>query len=346
MFPLSRPTLLTVLLLLWAHPPAWADESTPSPDYRPGNGWQVPGTGFKLGGYTSVGSEDVRDARRNIGVNDLSLLIHWESEGKLRLFSEIDLENPAVFEKSRGITTSHAYLALERLYGDYLYSEKLNLRAGKFLTPIGRWNIIHAAPLVWTTNRPLITERTFPTNATGAMVYGTLPVFDRAVDYSIYTAVGEDWRPDPKLDPFREAYGMHVTLPVADDGEFGVSYANFEQKSSVGERKNLLGVDYFWSRDRYEVSMEAVYRFSDNGSQADEKGLYIQGVVPISERWYAIGRYELYDQAGPVAATNIWLAGVAMRLSPAVVLKAEYSHATHNHVQAPDGLFASFAILF
>lgn len=337
---------LTASLLFWAHALVWADESSVEPDYRPGNGWQVPGTGFKLGGYASIGSENMPDAHRNIGINDLSLLIHWESEGKLRLFSEIDMENPVSLEKGRGVTTSHAYLALERLYGDYLYSENLNLRAGKFLTPIGRWNVIHAAPLVWTTNRPLITERTFPTNATGAMVYGTLPAFGRSIDYSLYTAVGEDWRPDPKLDPFREAYGLHVTLPVADNGEFGMSYANFEQKSSVGERKNLLGVDYFWSRDRYEISMEAVYRFSDNGSLSDEKGLYIQGVAPISERWYALGRYEFYDQAGPTAATNIWLAGLAMRLSPATVLKAEYSHATHNNVQAPDGLYASFAILF
>lgn len=338
--------LLSSLLLLWAHTLVWADESSPSSDYRPGKGWQVPGTGFKLGGYASIGNEDDRNAHTTLGVNDFSLFVHWESEGKLRLFSEIDLEDSVGFEEGRGLTTRDGYLALERLYGDYLYSENLNFRAGKFLTPIGSWNVIHAAPLTWTVNRPLITERTFPTNVTGAMVYGTLPAFGRAIDYSLYTAVGEDWRPDPKLDPFREAYGLHVTLPVADNGEFGVSYANFEQKSSVGERKNLLGVDYSWVHGRYEITMEAVYRFSDNGSQFDERGLYIQGVAPLSERWYAIGRYELYDQAGPAPTTNIWLAGLAMRLSPAVVLKAEYSHAANNHVHAPEGLYASFAILF
>ena len=43
---------------------------------------------------------------------------------------------------------------------------------------------------------------------------------------------------------------------------------------------------------------------------------------------------------------NLWLAGVAMRLSPAMVLKAEFSHATHNRIQVPEGFFASFAILF
>ena len=346
MSSLTRFKFLIPLLLLCAHSIAWADDSITTTEYIPGNGWQVPGTGFKLGGYASAGSENEDITQRTTGINDLSLFIHWEGEGKLRFFSEIALENPASYEDSDGLTARHGYLALERLYGDYLYSENLNFRAGKFLTPIGRWNVIHAAPLTWTVNRPLITERTFPTNVTGGMLYGTVPVSGKAIDYSAYTALGQEWRPDPKLDPFEEAYGLHVNLPVTDNEEVGLSYANFEQKSSINERKNLLGLDYLWSHNRYEVSMEAVYRFSDNGSQSDEKGLYIQGVAPISERWYAIGRYEFYDQAGPVAATNIWLAGVALRLSPALVLKAEYSRATNNHVQAPNGVYASFSILF
>lgn len=345
MFPLKRLLLLLVLLLL-GNVPAWAEDSPAGSDYQPGKGWQIPGTGFRLGGYATVAAEDDRYQRTKLGIDDFSLFVHWESEGKLRLFSELDLENPLAWQEGTGLTEKNAYLALERLYADYLYSENLNFRAGKFLTPIGRWNVIHAAPLVWTTSRPLITERTFPTNATGVMAYGTLPVMGTEIDYSLYSAIGNDWRPDPKLDPFNEAYGLHLTVPTSGLGEFGVSYANFEQKGSIGERKNLLGMDYFWSQDRYEVSAELAYRFSDEGHRSDEKGLFIQGVAPISDRWYAIGRYELYDKAGTAPAMNLWLAGVAMRLSPAMVLKAEFSHATHNRIQVPEGFFASFAILF
>ena len=346
MFPLKRLLFLLTLWMLSGHVSAWAEDSLAGSDYQPGKGWQIPGTGFKLGGYASAGIEDDRRRPAVLGVDDLSLFLHWESEGKFRLFSEVDLEKPLAWEETAGLTAKHDYLALERLYADYLYSEKLNLRAGKFLTPIGRWNVIHAAPLVWTTSRPLITERTFPTNATGAMAYGTLPVLGTEIDYSLYTAIGHDWRSDPKLDPFEEAYGLHLTMPTSSLGEIGFSYANFEQKSTIGERKNLLGMDYFWSRDRYEISAELAYRFSDEGRQMDEKGLFIQGVAPIAGSWYAIGRYECYNQAGPAPAMNLWLAGVAMRLSPAMVLKAEVSHATRNQIQAPEGVFTSFAILF
>jgi hypothetical protein len=346
MFPLKKSLFLLMLLVLCDEAPAWAEDTATGADYRPGNGWQIPGTGFRLGGYASAGIDDERHQPVRLSVDDISLFVHWEGEGKFRLFSELDLEEPLAWEAGEGLTTRHAYLALERLYGDYLYSENLNFRAGKFLTPIGRWNVIHAAPLVWTTSRPLVTEHTFPTNATGAMVYGTLPVFGKEIDYSLYSAVGRDWRPDPKLDPFSKAYGMHVTLPTSSFGEFGVSYANFEQEGKMGEHKNLLGLDYFWSHDHYEISTELAYRVSDEGSHSNERGLFIQGVAPLSERWYAIGRYELFDQAGPAPAMNLWLAGVAMRLSPAMIFKAEFSHATHNEIHAPEGFFSTFAILF
>lgn len=323
------------------------DASSPAQgEYQPGHGWRVPDTGFRLGGYSSAGIDDDYHQHWDAGINDLSLFIWWEGEGRLRLFSEIDLEDPLRYEPGIGLTSKHAYLALERLYADYLYSDKLNLRAGKFLTPIGRWNVIHADPLVWTTSRPLITERTFPTNATGIMAYGTLPLMGTDIDYSIYTDVGEDWRPDPKLDPFEEVLGMHFNFPLSGAGELGISYANFEQKGSIGERKNLLGLDYSWTKDRYEVSAELAYRFSDEGSRSDERGLFVQGVAPISERWYALGRYELYDPAGVAPTMNVGVLGLAMRLSPALIFKAEVSHASNNRIKVPEGFFTSFAILF
>ena len=335
------------ILLAFSMSQAFADNVLLANENQfPQLGWQVPGTGFNLGGYTSLSYENDKHQPEKLNLDDLSLFIHWEGEGKFRLFSEIDLEDSVSYEQGAGFTTRHAYLALERLYADYLYSDSLNLRFGKFLTPIGRWNLIHAQPLQWTSSRPLITERTFPTNATGGMVYGTVSAAGHNIDYSLYASIGEEWRPDPKQDPFEEAYGIHLALPDSGFGEFGISYAKFEQKSSIGEKRNLIGVDYLWTRNRYEVSAELAYRFSDKTSQFDERGLFIQGVAPLSERWYGVARYEFYDQAGDVPATNIALLGIAMKLSPTLILKAEYSHASNNRINSPEGVFTSFSILF
>jgi hypothetical protein len=162
----------------------------------------------------------------------------------------------------------------------------------------------------------------------------------------VYSAVGPDWRPDPKLDPFTEAIGMHATVPVSASSEIGVSFASFEQRSSVGERRKLLGVDYFWSHNRYEISAEAAYRFSDEGSGLDEKGLFVQGVAPLTERLYAVGRYEYFDPAGPTPAIKLWLLGLAAKPTPAFVLKMEVREGSSRQTVAPDGVLASISLLF
>lgn len=347
MFPIKSLPLLGLLGLLMSLTASADNLEQSNAEEMLGNGWQVPGTGLNLGGYASGGYNDDRGSGQwNADMDDLSLFIRWEGEGKLRLFSELGLQRPMEYDPGTGFTTRHAYLALERLYADYLYSDELILRGGKYLTPIGRWNLIHAAPLVWTTSRPLITEYSFPTNATGVMAYGTVSLLGLEVDYSVYSAVGPEWRPDPRLDPFREANGLHLNATLGRAGQLGFSYASFEQKSAKDEHRNLFGLDYTWSHDRYEVMAEGIYRVSDDGSQKDERGLYVQTAIPLSARLHGIVRYELYDQAGPAPAMNLWLGGLAYRLTPNTLLKAEYSHATHNTIDAPEGIFTSFAILF
>lgn len=342
-----RLQFLVFMLLILGMGQASADNLIIASENKlPSLGWQIPNTGFNLGGYTSISYENDKDQPNNLTLDNLSLFIRWEGEGKFRIFSELDLEDSLSYERGNGFTSKHAYLALERLYADYLYSDYINLRFGKFLTPIGRWNLIHAQPLQWTSSRPLITERTFPTNATGGMAYGTVSAMGQDIDYSLYTSFGGEWRPDPKQDPFEEAYGIHLSLPDTGRGELGVSYANFEQKGSIGERKNLIGVDYLWSRNRYEISAELAYRFSSKTSQFDERGLFIQGVIPITERWYGVARYEFFDQTGEIPGVNIGLLGVAMRLSPTQIFKAEISHTSDNRIKASESAFISFSILF
>lgn len=314
-------------------------------DYTPANGWKIGDSGIRIGGYASVEMQDEKNKASQIGISNLSLITRWEGEGKLRLFSELDFEDTLNYRQGDGLNNEGAYVALERLYGDYLYSDKINIRLGKFLTPIGRWNVIHAAPLVWTTTRPLITEHIFPTNVTGVMGYGTIPILDHDFDYSVYSAVGDDWHTSPKVDPFEEAVGARFST-TSGANEFGISYSNFEQSRSKGERKNLLGVDYLWSRNHYEISMEAAYRFSEKGEQYDEKGMYFQGVVPLTGRLYAIGRYELYDIADTNRETSVYLAGLAMRLTPLMIIKGEYTTVSNSAYQVPQGLFVSFSILY
>jgi len=337
---------IATLCLLLMGVSAAADETTFSDiDYRLGEGLRVADTGFSLGGYATASYENLRDAPSRVALDNLSLFVWWQGEGRWKFFSEFDYEN-VVASSSAGQEGEDHYLALERLYLDYAVNDTTTLRGGKFLTPIGRWNLIHATPLVWTTSRPLITTRTFPTNATGLMLNGTLPNMAQGFEYSLYASNGNELRPNPVLDPFSEALGAHVAFPVPGDGQVGFSYVAFEQEQAQDERKQLLGFDFVWSRNRYEFSAEGVYRFSDNGKAWDERGAFGQLAIPLTEKLYAVGRYEFFHQAQQSETTHLWVTGLNYRYTPAIVLKAEWIGGNNNVIDAPEGFMSSLSLLF
>lgn len=332
---------------LAADPPPADDVPPTETSYRLGEGFHVPASGFNLGGYATASYADPQGAPSRAAIDNASLFIWWEGDSRWKFFSELELENPLYTRSSdRGdIRQENGYLSLERLYVDYALTDATDVRAGKFLTPIGRWNLIHATPLVWTTSRPLITTLVFPTNMTGVMLTQTLPNIGNGVDYSIYGSTGNELHPNPELDTFSSAVGAHVDIPLLAGGQLGFSLADFEQDKTRFERKQLVGVDFAWSRNRYEISAEAVYRFSDQGSARDEKGAYVQLAAPLTEKLYAVGRYETLREAEQRSATQLLVTGLNYRITPALVLKAEWISSRNNRIHAPDGLLCSIAIL-
>jgi hypothetical protein len=314
-------------------------------EYQPGDGWTLPHTDLTAGGYASSDLTKESSAPWTLDVSHLSLFLWWAGDSRFRFFSETDLEN-ALTIRQRRTSTDGAYLALERLYADWTQSDALNFRVGKYLTPIGRWNLIHAAPLVWTTSRPVITEQAFPTNATGAMVYGTLNSIGAGLDYSVYGSIGKELRPDPQLDTFKEAYGVHISYPLQPSLELGFSYASYEQAKVVGDHKNLIGLDGVWSQNGYEISAEAAWRTSSESSGADEKGGYIQAVAPLGSKFYAVGRYEYLRESHASSGSSLGLVGVDYRWNRSLIIKTEFSKAEHSLIQEPGGFLASVAALF
>ena len=334
--------VLGLALAGWLLPAHAQSEAT---GYTLGQGYRLGDSGFTLGGYSTVSLDKLHGDKTRAALDDLSLFVWWEGEGRWKLFAELDYEN-VLAHPSRDHEGEGRYLALERLYADYALSDRLSLRLGKFLTPIGRWNQIHATPLVWTSSRPLITEETFPTNVTGLMATGTLDAIGDGIEYAVYGSKGEEIRANPAIDPFSEVLGAHVSLPLSVDSRLGLSYATFEQESRRDERKQLLGLDFVWSQGGYELSAEGVYRRSDEGSDQDEKGAFVQFVMPLTSRLFAVGRAEAFRQAGADATTRLWVGGLNYRLDPAVVLKAEWIGAAKNRIDAPHGLMTSISVLF
>ncbi|MDB5972546.1 MAG: hypothetical protein JWQ90_4996 [Hydrocarboniphaga sp.] len=314
--------------------------------YQLGQGLRLGDSGFALGGYATASAAEPAEPDSNLLLQSLSGFLWWDNGGRWHAFSELEAENLFAADEDT-LTTRRAELELERLYVDYTATDLFKFRVGKFLTPVGRWNLIHASPLVWTTSRPLITEKTFPTNATGAMVYGSLPWTEDGVEYSLYYSPGEELARDPDIDTFREALGAHLSFAPLPHLHAGLSYANFEQRNTPDEHRNLYGIDAVWAWHRFELSGEFHYRVNNgNESDSNERGLYLQAVAPLSERLYAVARYETFRRSDAERDINIYLGGLNYKLRPALVFKAEYSRATDNDLNVRDGLLGSIAVLF
>jgi len=128
-------------------------------------------------------------------LDELSLLVSWDPLPSIHLLSELEGEDLATIDDEGHGGLVDAHFTVERLYGDVAVTDWLQLRAGKFLTPVGRWNVIHAAPLVWTTSRPLVTKLTFDPHTTGGMVFGSLEPLLRDGSYELFGQFTDQFAP-------------------------------------------------------------------------------------------------------------------------------------------------------
>ncbi|NOU45342.1 MAG: hypothetical protein HOO87_17665 [Methyloglobulus sp.] len=336
---------VSALLLLTSSVVAAEEES--SKGYQLGRGYAIGNTGIRLGGYASVHLESLGDVPWSLNVSDASLFVAWDNGSRLRFFSELEVEDSlGAGQQYRGVTTSKADFLIERLYLDYLVNDNLTVRIGKILTPVGQWNLIHADPLVWTATRPVATDNLFSEHVSGIMLHGTVPIGEQSLEYSVYgdySSTLDPLRAEPPY--FDNALGMHLRYNVNDNLKIGFSYVDFALQGSANIRNHLAGLDIAWAYQRFAVNSEIVYRNNDAAVNNNAWQGYIQGVSPIAEHFYAVGRYEFFDQPNQQFG-QVGVLGIAYRPRPPLTLKLEYRLGQHNRDLAPDGLFASFSVLF
>ena len=321
-------------------------DSDPAPPnaYKLGQGWRFGQSGWTLGGYSAVQyqyrSEDPDDA--GFAPSHLSAFLWWQGGAGLTLFGEIDKQE----SHARGPLEAdgeHTYVSLERLYLDYAMSDWLTVRLGKYLTPIGRWNQLHADPLVWTSSRPLITRDLFPDNASGAMLLGNVELGGMGADYALYYSPGRGLRPDPEQDPFSRGYGARLNVSLDAHWQVGLSYARFDQSAMRDEHKRLFGLDALWRNGGVEVSAEGVYRRAE---RARARGGFVQLVLPLHGALFAVGRVERLAMGGLDDASRQDVLGLTYRASRAVSLKIEAQHVRHGERTMPTAAQASVSVLF
>jgi hypothetical protein len=283
-----------------------------------------------------------------LDLSHLSGIAWWEPAPEWKVLAEVDLQDvvqlPA--HSADDGSGSQPYVALDRLYVDYRASDSASVRAGKFLTPIGRWNQEHSDPQVWTVLRPLISQSAFPSTATGLMLFGSVPLGGQWVDYQAYASDGGEWRPSPHSHPFDRAFGGRLSTALNPALQVGVSLSRFIPRDYGSNEFDLYGVDGSFTWHRTEFSGEAIERRARDGAVAREHGWFLQGVAPLIDRWWGVARVEAYRRATDPSDSRTALVGFVYRSGRHWVFKVEWARATGSTEGLPSGLLSSVTLAY
>lgn len=301
---------------------------------------------FKLGGYSSASIMAPRRGNTELNLNEISLLLSWDNNARLKFFGELELERPLSWNENKKFDSKNGYLDLERLYLDYNLSEKINIRGGRFLTPAGRWNLLHAPPLVWTGTRPLVTSYLFPAAINGVMLHGSIPLnmagTDRTVDYSFYAEALKDQDQEDDEIIYKNVAGAHFKL----NNRFnpGLSLATFTEDRPGSPEYRMIGLDFITHVNGWEISGEGFQRFTSSGNDGGS-GAYLQSAAPLGNNWYWLTRLETFHKPDVVSGER-WVLGLTKRIKPTQLLKMEFIGGSDDFTDTPRGFMGSFAVLF
>lgn len=321
--------------------------------YELGQGWHE--GNYYLSGYANIEASDEFGAPAELVMDDLSLLAGGNVNQWLNPFMETELTGYTLIRQ--GGNYGQGDLIVERFYNDLLLSETDTLRIGKILTPLGEWNLVHAAPLIPLFTRPYTTAQGFDAYASGISWMHDLEGSAKP-NLQLYWQPDNEWFKRPASQTarhFHNVYGGHINMPLSLIDKIGASFQHGQLIES-GEMFTLYGANASKSFGKLRLESEALTahfsgtvlpgttRFHD-----DESGIFVLANYAITSQWHGILEGEYYqDHMVDIPSRTISVAATYKPNIP-IIWKFEYTHQAGVSASiAPlnTGLYASFATFF
>ena len=311
---------------------------------------------YFLSGYSNLEIVDRFDVPSRLDLDDLSLFASGRISQWINPFTEVELSKHTLIRQGGGAV--HGDVIVERFYDEIQYSEQNEFRIGKILTPLGDWNLVHAAPLIPIITRPYTTALGFDGYMSGInWLYE--PENDAIPDLQLY------WQPDTEFFKrpasqttrhFRNITGGHLNLPLGLMDKIGASFQH-GQLIETGETYTLYGANANKSFGKLKLASEAITsRFSGSvlpGAAPrihdNEAGIFVLADYAITPQWHGILEGEHYQDHAVDQASRSTSVSVAYKPSVPVIWKMEYIHQAGVSASiAPihTGLKASLSVLF
>ncbi len=320
-------------------------------DYVLGHGYNI-GL-WNISGYATAEMTFPNRQAAELVADDISLFIHGRINRYINPFFEGEYTNQPIWVDGDGVFSSGAgRFALERLYNDSYVTNSSFLRYGKMLSPVGEWNLIHAAPLVATTIRPLTTYLNFSEFTTGASL-NYVTEQDYLPSVAVYYQPGQEFLPVKQSSrPYLYKNISGIQLVYAHDLDWRVAFSmQHAELVNRNERQTLFSWDGRYDFDvvslETQFSYNRIYGNQQSRQRNNEWSGYLQLSVPVTDEWSLTGRGESFTPRDAKTSQQNAVFGTNYRPNQAIVWKLEYllvKGGTGTNLN--EGIYASFGVIF
>ncbi len=304
-------------------------------EYMIGNGIKIPNSNIYIGGYITADFIKRHDNYNRLRIDDIAF-ITYSNLNRFSYLGEFEIKNGYFKEwGKKNSQTTNTHLKIERLYFNYIYSDKISFKVGKFSTPVGYWNLTPIGVLRDSASNPYLAYILYPKYSTAIQI----DYQDYLHDEYLYTLMLQN---NSDLD---ERYNniivkKHIVVGIEnikDDLSFKANIGHFRTKSNKSFYYFLLSTKY--DQEKYHLTFEYGMR-----QKSVPYALYIEGVYHVDTKSDIITRFETYKiDEGAFRKEHIALLGYTYRPISAITYKAEYQLRSYKNESQ---LKLSFSILF
>ncbi|PKM10818.1 MAG: hypothetical protein CVV13_11595 [Gammaproteobacteria bacterium HGW-Gammaproteobacteria-3] len=249
--------------------------------------------------------------------------------------SEVEYDDPGRRRDPTFDRQSESRLMLA--WANYHYSDELNIRVGRFVTPHGIINIEHFPAVLLSPEQPLFLRTPlfeqdiiFSNFTDGAQFHGQTSFgFGNTGKFQYTAYVGNN-----ELSSTKHIYGTRLAYTFGESGfTLGGNFSKGERRNepaapgtpnNLGQNYTVLGVDALYDKGSFLVKSEYYKTMEDNGAR-NREAYYIQPAWRITPQWTAFYRYDFLDDGNNFGDVEEHVAGLNYLPYTNIRLRAFYT---------------------
>lgn len=307
--------------------------------------WDVSGYVKILGKLPTDGDD------KEVELDDLSIFVSGSVNKWINPFIEAEYFSGILWKENSNEDITDGKFIIERVYNDFNINKTDRIRVGKFLAPVGYWNLIHAAPLVWTVNRPVSSSYSYSNYITGVEYGHTIDAI-KGSRFDAYIQLTDEFDPKPLSSHprrYNKVIGTSWTLSDNLDSRSSIDFQYAKVKQDKSERYTF-SYHNVWYFQSWEIDNQLIYTHINAGEESEADGWdgggYLQTRYHLSQHWNAYARAEFFHFSEEASRGSSFILGGRYRTDKWGNINIEYKWGNGSEKISDDAFSISYNAMF